>query len=136
MAYEQPYNVTQVSDAGWDYDVPLFAGMMLGLAGAFQFIAGISAVLRDDIYIATPGYVFQLSLTTWGWLHLIMGLVGLVVAIAILSHQAWAMFIGILMAVGSAFVHFMTMPIQPLWSIVVIVIDGIVIWSLARTLNK
>ena len=48
MAYEQPYNVTQVSDAGWDYDVPLFAGMMLGLASAFQFIAGISAVLKDD----------------------------------------------------------------------------------------
>ena len=69
-------------------------------------------------------------------LRALLTMVGLVVAIAILSRQAWAMFVGILIAVGSAFAHFMTMPIQPLWSIVVVVIDGIVIWSLARTLNK
>ena len=52
-----------------------FAGVMLVIVGFFQGIAGLGAILEDKVYVAGQDYVFSFDVTTWGWIHLLIGLV-------------------------------------------------------------
>ena len=66
-----------------------FGGAVLATVGLFQFFEGLSAVLKDKVYVSTPKYVYQFDLTTWGWIHLILGLLAVGVGIGDLVGQAW-----------------------------------------------
>src|SRR4029450_3926661 len=54
----------------------LFAAGMMILVGVFQGVAGLVALVNDNFYLATREYLFQFDITTWGWIHLIPGIVG------------------------------------------------------------
>jgi hypothetical protein len=53
----------------------LFASMMMILAGSFQALTGLVAVFENEFYVATRNYLFQFDVTTWGWIHLLVGLI-------------------------------------------------------------
>ncbi|MFJ8753024.1 hypothetical protein ACIREO_27360 [Streptomyces sp. NPDC102441] len=36
---------------------------------------GIAASAKDDLFVSTRDYLFKFSLTGWGWVHLILGIV-------------------------------------------------------------
>jgi len=125
-----------VTEDTYQYDVPMFGGIVLTTAGFFQFFEGLSAVLKDNVYVGTPNYVYQFDITVWGWVHLIMGVVGLAAGIAVLLRQGWAMAVGIIIASLSAILQFLFLPWQPLWSLVIIATDIAVIWSLSSKLGN
>ena len=52
-----------------------FAGVMMILIGFFHAIAGLSGIIKDEFYAVTPNYVFEFDVTTWGWIHLIGGII-------------------------------------------------------------
>ncbi|HYN65794.1 MAG TPA: hypothetical protein VES93_02825, partial [Ornithinibacter sp.] len=52
-----------------------FAGVLLIMVGLFHALQGLVALLGDDLYLAGENYVFHFSFTTWGWVHLLLGLV-------------------------------------------------------------
>src|SRR3954470_18359713 len=87
-------------DSGREYEGdderPIFAGTVLFTAGLFQFFEGLSAVLKDDVYVRTPNYTYRFDLTTWGWIHLILGALAIGIGVAVLAGQRWAMVGGIL----------------------------------------
>ena len=114
----------------------IFAGTVLAIAGLFQFFEGLSAVLKDDVYVATPNYVYQFDLTAWGWVHLVVGVVAVGVGVAVLMNQAWAMVTGIVMATLSLILQFLFIPWQPIWALVIIGINIAVIWALATRLGE
>ena len=51
-----------------------FAGVMMVIVGVFQAIAGLGAILEDKVYVVGQKYVFTFDVTTWGWIHLLIGL--------------------------------------------------------------
>lgn len=114
----------------------VFGGTVLATVGLFQLFEGLSAVLRDDVYVTTPNYIYQFDLTAWGWLHLIIGGLALAVGIAILMGQEWAMVVGIVMATLSLIAQFLFIPWQPFWALVIIAINIAVIWALAARLGE
>ena len=114
----------------------IFGGIVLLTVGAFQFFEGLSAVLEDEVYVRTPNYVYEFDLTTWGWVHLVVGIVAACVGIAVLLGQRWAMVVGIIMASLSALTQFLFLPWQPLWAVVIIAIDIAVVWALALRLRE
>ena len=111
---------------GWT----MFAGVMLMLIGAFHAIAGLSGIIKDDFYAVTPNYVFEFDATTWGWTHLIGGIIVLFAGFGVFRGAVWARTVGVLIAAVSALVSFAWIPVYPIWSIVVIAIDVTVIWAL------
>jgi hypothetical protein len=125
-----------VAEETWEDDVPVFAGIVLATVGLFQFFEGLSAVLKDQVYVATRNYVYEFNLTTWGWVHLFMGAIAIGVGIAILMRQTWAMAVGILIASLSAIMQFLFIPWQPIWAMAIIAIDVAVIWSLSSKLSQ
>lgn len=120
----------------WAGGVSVFGGTILATAGLFQFFEGLSAVLKDKVYVSTLDYVYALDLTGWGWIHLILGLIALAVGVAILMGQEWALVTGIFLAAISAMTQFLFLPYQPIWAIVIIGVDIAVIWALATRLGE
>lgn len=111
---------------GWIY----FAAVMLMIGGVFQFFAGIAALVNNKFYVVGEKWVFQFNITTWGWIHLILGIVLFIVGIGVLSGNLAARIVGVIVAALSAIAAFMYLPWYPIWAIVVIAVDIAVIWAL------
>jgi len=108
----------------------MFAAFMMILIGSFHAIAGLAGILEDEFYAITPNYVFELDATSWGWIHLIGGVIVLLAGFGLFSGAVWARTVGVIVATISAIVSFVWIPWYPVWSIVVIGVDVAVIWAL------
>ena len=108
----------------------MFAAFMMILIGAFHIIAGIAGILEDEFYTVTPNWVLQFDVTTWGWIHLIAGIVVLLAGFGLFSGAVWARTVGVIIATVSAIANFAWLPYQPFWSLTMIAINVFVIWAL------
>jgi hypothetical protein len=63
------------ASSAWTAGLALFAGIVMTVVGVYQVLLGISALLKDEIYVRTPDYVYGFDLTVWGWVHLLFGFV-------------------------------------------------------------
>lgn len=120
----------------WAYGIAAFGGVLLGMVGLFQFLQGLSAVLEDEVFVASPDYVYSIDLTGWGWVHMLIGAAAVAVAVAVLYGQTWALATGILVAMLSAIANFAFVPYYPVWSILVIAVDVAAIWALTSLLRN
>ena len=116
--------------------IAYFAGILLITLGGFQILQGLSAVLKDDVFVKGVDYVYAIDLTTWGWVTLLLGALALAIGVGILKGQVWALSAGIGYAVLSALAQFTFMPYYPLWALLVIFMDILVIWALARQISR
>ena len=108
---------------------------MLATLGSLQILQGLAAVLKDDVFVRGVNYTYKFDVTTWGWIHLLIGVICVLVGIGILSRQVWAIVGGLAIAVVSALSQFMFMPYYPFWSMLLIFMDIVIIWALATTLG-
>jgi len=116
--------------SGWAVGFTLFAAIMMLMAGTFQALAGLVAIFQNEFYVATRNYLFQFDATTWGWIHLVVGLVVAFAGWGLLSGRTWARVVGITLALVSAIANFLFIPYYPFWALTVITLDIFVIWAL------
>jgi hypothetical protein len=100
------------------------------LGGAMAAIQGISAIAKDEVIVTTRDYTFEYDVTGWGWIHLVLGIVVLLAGVALLGDALWARVLGVLLAGLSMIANFAWLPHYPLWSLVVIAIDIVIIRAL------
>ncbi|MFB8775995.1 DUF7144 family membrane protein [Streptomyces broussonetiae] len=109
----------------------LFAGCALELSGTLSILFGVSGIADDTIFRSSR-YVYRFDLTAWGWLHLVIG-VGLVAAgLGVLAGKSWGAGVGIALGAVSLITQFMFIPYYPVWSVIVMTLDLLAIWTLAR----
>jgi hypothetical protein len=120
------------ADSGWAMSGVAFAATMMVMIGAFHVIAGLAAIINDDYFVLVRGYAFDLNITAWGWIHLILGLAIVATGIGLFSRQKWAGVIAVFLVVLSAIDNFFFIPYQPFWAILLIALDVWVIWALTR----
>lgn len=108
----------------------LFAGIMMIMIGSFHIIGGLGGIFTDTAYAVTQKWVLQFDTTTWGWIHLLVGIVILLAGFGVFSGAVWARTVGVILATVSAIANFAWLPYQPWWSITMIVVDIFVIWAL------
>ena len=129
-----PHTHDESQDAA--YGVSVFAGVMLLMLGTFEIIQGFAAVLEDDVFAAGLNYVYEIDVSAWGWWHLLIGVIGVAVGLGIVKSQVWAYSAGIGFAVVSALGQFAFLPYYPFWSILIIAMDILVIWALAKRIGR
>jgi hypothetical protein len=117
--------------SGWAAGFALFAALMMIMAGIWQALAGLIAIFENEFYVTTRNYIFQFDATTWGWIHLLLGVVVGLAGLGLMAGQTWARVVGITLAVLSAIANFLFIPYYPFWSILIITLDVFVIWALA-----
>ena len=57
----------------WASGLSTFAGVIMITLGVFQALEGLAALFTNQIYVATPNFVFQVDVSTWGWIHVLLG---------------------------------------------------------------
>ncbi|MFF1644227.1 hypothetical protein [Streptomyces sp. NPDC058240] len=120
----------------WAASGIIFAGVLLLVDGVLGVIKGISGIASDDVYAQVRNYTFKFDVTSWGWIHLVLGIVLGIVGWGILKGAAWARATGVVLAAISLIINFVWLPYQPIWAIVSIAIDGFVIWALCTESSK
>jgi hypothetical protein len=111
---------------GWTW----FAAVMMWLIGVGHAISGLSGIINDEFYVVGREYIFQFDTTTWGWIHLIGGVLVFAAGVYLLSGAVWARTIGVILAIVSILVNFAWLPWYPFWSILLITGGVFVIWAL------
>lgn len=107
-----------------------FASMMMMLLGALHAIQGLVGLFRDEYYLVGKNdLVVHVDYTTWGWVHLIAGILIAVAGGALLAGQMWARVVCVLFAFGSAILNIAFLSAYPIWSTIMIVMDVLVIWA-------
>jgi hypothetical protein len=119
---------TEVS--GWAFGFAAFAGAIMLMVGIFQAFAGIAAIFNDEFFVVGKNYTFDLDVTAWGWIHLIIGVIVALAGIAVYGGATWARAVGIVLAILSAVANFFFIPYYPVWSVLIIALDIAVIWAL------
>ena len=107
----------------------MFASVILMVVGVFQALAGLTAIVNDEVFVTVEDYLLKLDTTGWGWIHLILGVVLFLAGLGLLQGQLWARTIAVILAALSAIANFLWLPIQPWWAIIVIALDIFVIWA-------
>jgi uncharacterized membrane protein len=124
---EARYGNAQTAWAGW----VIFGGVMLIMLGAFQIVEGLVALFDDGFYLDRPdGLVVDVDYNTWGWIHTVIGIVGVLAGIGLLAGNMAARVAGVVIAVLSALVNLAFISAYPVWSTILIAFDVIVIYAI------
>ena len=106
------------------------AGILLVLVGFFHIAQGIVDLTNNDFYAVTQNWVFRFSVTTWGWLHLLGGVIVLLAGVGLFTGSVLARTVAVIVAMISIILSFLWLPYYPLWSVLIIAFDFVVIWAL------
>jgi len=74
--------------------------------------------------------VAVVDVSTWGWVHLVLGLLLVVAGFALFGGSAWARYTAVVLVVLNMVAQFVSLPATPWWSLVVIVLDVVILWAL------
>lgn len=107
----------------------VFASIMLVLAGIYNVIWGITALAKKEFLEAQ--FLFA-NFTAWGIFWLIIGVIAVIAGFAVLNKSQWARWFGIIMASISAIGMFTVIWAYPIWSILIIALDVLVIYGLTE----
>ena len=116
--------------SGWAMGWTAFAGIMMVLMGGWWIITGLVAIVNDEFYVVGEEWVFQFDVTTWGWIHLLLGIVILISGFGLFTANVWARTVGVIIAVIAALVGFAWLPWYPIWAIIFIAVSVAIIWAL------
>jgi hypothetical protein len=130
-AYEEgAYQEGAYQDSGAAKGLTILAAVLMMVSGAWMFLEGLAAVIRGSFFVVLPHYIYSISVTGWGWFHLILGVIVAAVGAAVLTGRLWARVIAVAIVAASAVINFLYIPYQPWWSIALIAVDGLIIWAL------
>ena len=110
-----------------------FAAIMFSLAGASNLLWGIGA-LDNKKYLPEDGLVAS-SLTFWGWVSIIWAVMAVTGAVLLFMRNPYSAGVALVLAALNALFWLFAIPVLPIWSMVVIAIDVLIIYQLSTHLD-
>lgn len=120
----------------WIRALVTFSGVMMILIGLFHVVMALTAIVRNTFYLVLPNYVFSFNVSAWGWTHLGLGILIGLTGISLLAGQRWARIVALVLVGLSALGNFLFIPYQPVWSLLILAVDVLVIWALSGYLRR
>lgn len=112
-----------VSMTGW----AVFAAIWLIVAGSFNLVEGITAIHKGNYLV---NQMLFSSVSTWGWIILIVGIVQLVAGFMVFSGNPTGNTLGVCVAMFAAFIWFFFLFASPIGALIGVIINGLVIYGL------
>lgn len=109
----------------------LFAAFLMGVSGVYHIITGLAALFRPGLFLVGEDKLVVLNFTQWGWIHLAFGAVLFLSAFSLASGRLWGRILGVTLVALSAIANFVFIQAYPLWSMLIILVDVVVIYSIA-----
>ena len=130
MATRQNNSRTQPPPSGLAIGVTVTAAVILILGGVLHAMQGVVGLANNEFYVTTQNWIFKFDATTWGWVHILVGLIAIGTGIGLFYGAVWARTVGVIVAAVSVFANFVWLPYYPVWAILIIAFDFFVIWAL------
>ena len=108
----------------------IFAAVLLMITGAFNVLYGFVALFKDEFLVPTTQGILVFDVTAWGWIILLLGAFQVLVALSVMSGQTWARAVGVVIAGVNALGQMAFLSAQPIWSVIIIALDVLVIYAL------
>lgn len=124
-------NAQQTHVSGWTGWVG-FASVVMAVSGIVHIIYGLGGIFTQDWYIVSAGndaYLFDVE--AWGWSLLIGGFLLLIAAALLMSGNMLGRVVGVILATGSLLANLALLSVAPLWSILAIVVNILIIYAIA-----
>jgi len=118
--------------SGWAIGGMTFAASVMVLIGVFQALAGLAALINDSYFVVGHNYAYHLDATSWGIIHLILGILVAFAGFSLFAGKQWAAVTALFLAMLSALANFFWIPYQPWWALIEIGLAVWVIWALTR----
>ena len=115
---------------GWGHGMVMFAGTLMLVLGILEVLRGLTALFENTLFVGTPNYIFAFDVTTWGWLHLIWGIVLGLVGAAIITGRLIGRIVGLAIVTIALVLNFVSLPTYPLWSVIMIALCVLIMWAL------
>ena len=116
--------------SGWAVGWITFAGVTMIMVGIFEALNGIVGIVNDDFFVKTRHYTYNLSTTSWGWIHLILGIIVLLAGVGLFTGNLAARIVAVTIAMLSTVANFLWLPYYPVWAVVIISFNIAIIWAL------
>lgn len=130
--YDDTVNDAAARPSGAAMGFTALAGVIMMLSGGANLLEGLAAVIRGSFFTTLPHYAYDVSVSGWGWTHLIFGIVVFMAGACLFLDMLWARVAGVILASASLLLNLVFIPYFPVWSIIVIALDAFVIWALLQ----
>jgi hypothetical protein len=107
-----------------------FAGIMMITLGIFDVLGGFAALFSDDYFAVSKDGLLISNYKVVGVIHLSFGVLLVAVGWALLQLKPWARFTAIVVVVANAAVHVAFLNAQPIWSLIMVAIDVLIVYAL------
>jgi hypothetical protein len=107
-----------------------FAGVMMIIIACFGVMWGIAAIANDEVVVVGGHGVIVLDITTWGWVQLVLSLALGATGLGLLVGNEAARWVGVGLLALNAILQVVWFPAAPLWALLMIVLDVILIYQL------
>jgi hypothetical protein len=114
------------SDSGW----AAFAGVVMLMVGSLDALWGLAGVLNDEIVLVGGEGAIIADITTWGWVHLVLGSLVALTGAGLLAGNSAARWFGIVIVAINAVAQIVWFPAAPLWAFLIVLLDVMIIYQL------
>jgi hypothetical protein len=118
--------VSERQPTGWT----VFAGCLLFIIGSLDALWGLAAILNDDVVIVGGNGAIIADITTWGWVHFILGSIIALTGLGLFAGSSGARMAAIFFVTVNAVAQIVWFPAAPLWSFLIIILDVAIIFQL------
>jgi hypothetical protein len=108
----------------------VFTAAMLLMLGIFNAVNGLAAIFADDIFVTGAAGAVIFNVTTWGWVHLVLGVLAAATGVALMQRATWARAVAVGFVMLNMLTQLLFLPAYPFWSLLIIVLDVVVLWAL------
>jgi hypothetical protein len=111
---------------GWT----VFAGVILLMVGSLDALWGLAGILNDDIVIVGGEGAIIADVTTWGWVHFILGSAMALTGLGLFAGSSGARWLAVVFVTINAIAQIVWFPAAPLWAFLIIILDVTIIYQL------
>jgi hypothetical protein len=113
-------------ESGW----AAFAGFLMFIVGSLDALWGLGGILNDDIVVVGGQGAIIADITTWGWVHLILGSAVALTGVGLLVGSGVARWVAVLLLTVNAISQIVWFPAAPLWAFLLIILNVTIIYQL------
>ena len=113
--------------SGWR----VFTGSVLLLAGCFNVIWGLVALFNPRVITVSGQGLVIWDFTVWGWTYIVIGALMAAASVGLFMMQPWARWLAVVFAGLSAVISVVYFPAYPLFSLLMVLLDVVVIYQLS-----
>ncbi len=123
---DHEHRVEERQPTGWT----VFAGVLLFIVGSLDALWGLAAILNDDVVFVGGQGVLIADVTTWGWIHFILGSLVASTGLGLFAGAEWARMAAVFFVTINAIAQIVWFPAAPLWAFLLIILDVTIIYQL------